>query len=186
MKKGNIIFLNGVSSSGKTTLAKALQKRLEEPYHLFNVDAFAGGMVDEEKLLSGTFGMDWFYKALSGFHHTIKLYSDMGIHIIVDHVMLKFNKAMPECVKLLHEYPVLLVHVICPLEELQHREKERGDRPVGLSESQLVDLEPQDTYDVVVDTYNNTQTGCVNKIIMALDSFEGITAFNKLWLQQQS
>jgi chloramphenicol 3-O phosphotransferase len=33
--KGKIIFLNGASSSGKTTLARALQARLERPaYHL--------------------------------------------------------------------------------------------------------------------------------------------------------
>jgi len=186
MKKGNIIFLNGVSSSGKTTLAKALQAQLDEPYHLFNVDVFTGKMVDKEKLLSGKFGMDWFYKALSGFHHTIKLYSDMGINIIVDHVMLKINKAMPECVRLLHEYPVILVHVTCPLDELQHRERKRCDRPIGLSESQLADLEPQDIYDIVIDTYKNTQVECVNKIIEALKSIEATTAFKKLWSQQQS
>ena len=117
MEKGNIIFLNGVSSAGKTTLAKALQAQLEDPYHLFSVDAFAGGMVDEKKLMSGAFSIDWFFKALSGFHHTLKLYSDMGIHTIVDHVLTKFNKAITECVGLLHEYPVLFVHVTCPLED---------------------------------------------------------------------
>jgi len=38
VKKGNIIFLNGVSSAGKSTLSKALQSRLD--YYWFSVDVF--------------------------------------------------------------------------------------------------------------------------------------------------
>ena len=40
MQKGKIIFLNGVSSSGKTTPAKTLQARLPEPYYWLSVDTF--------------------------------------------------------------------------------------------------------------------------------------------------
>lgn len=40
MKKGKIIFLNGVASAGKTTLSKTLQSRLTEPYYWLNVDEF--------------------------------------------------------------------------------------------------------------------------------------------------
>lgn len=38
MNKGHIIFLNGTSSSGKTTIAKALQEKLAEPYMYVSVD----------------------------------------------------------------------------------------------------------------------------------------------------
>ena len=40
MTKGNIIFLNGTSSSGKTVIAKALQQILDEPYLHYAVDSF--------------------------------------------------------------------------------------------------------------------------------------------------
>ena len=40
MNKGKIICLNGVSSSGKSTLAKALQDKLKEPYYLMSEDTF--------------------------------------------------------------------------------------------------------------------------------------------------
>lgn len=40
MEKGNIIFLNGISSSGKTTLEKVLQDSLQEPYFRISADAF--------------------------------------------------------------------------------------------------------------------------------------------------
>ena len=36
----NIIILNGTSSSGKTTIAKYLQKLLDEPYCLLEMDDF--------------------------------------------------------------------------------------------------------------------------------------------------
>ena len=40
MNKGKIICLNGVSSSGKSTIAKALQDKLNEPYYLMSEDTF--------------------------------------------------------------------------------------------------------------------------------------------------
>ena len=38
MSEGTIIFLNGASSSGKTSIARALQRRLAEPYLLVGPD----------------------------------------------------------------------------------------------------------------------------------------------------
>ena len=49
MQKGKIIFLNGVSSSGKSTLAKTLQDRLEEPFYLIANDTFT--MMSPEKFV---------------------------------------------------------------------------------------------------------------------------------------
>ena len=40
MAKGSIIFLNGTSSSGKTSIAKALQQILDEPYLHCSADGF--------------------------------------------------------------------------------------------------------------------------------------------------
>jgi len=37
---GKIIIINGLSSSGKTTLALALQKQLDMPFILFSFDLF--------------------------------------------------------------------------------------------------------------------------------------------------
>jgi chloramphenicol 3-O-phosphotransferase len=40
LEKGRIIILNGVSSVGKSTLAKTLQERLSDPFYLMDVDTF--------------------------------------------------------------------------------------------------------------------------------------------------
>lgn len=187
MEKGKIIFLNGVSSAGKSTLAKTLQARLAEPFYLLSNDVFCD--MSPEKFWdinpdeTGS-------TALTGLHHTIKIFSDIGINTIVDHVLLKeqgkkYNITnldnLEECVTLLHEYPVLFVHVICPLEELRRREKERGDRDIGQGESQLSELNPQDTYDITVDTYNNSKDECVDKIIELLYKPEQFRALKTLW-----
>ena len=183
-RKGKIIFLNGVSSSGKTTLAKALQERLAEPFFLLNMDTFAHNLRMPEKFYDN----DWDNtkwnriedKIVSAFHQTIKTFSDMGLHTIVDRVIVD-----REWVELCREYPILFVLVTCPLEELQRREKERGDRYIGQAEEQLSELlMSQNNYDITVDTHNNTLEECAEKIIELLDFPEKWTAFETLCSQR--
>lgn len=40
-KPGNLIFVRGIPNAGKTTLCKALQKSLPEPYYYFSTDILA-------------------------------------------------------------------------------------------------------------------------------------------------
>lgn len=176
-EKGRIIFLNGVSSSGKTTLAKALQAALPEPYFLLSADTFYNMMPEKQRDVST------FVKAMTGMSHTIRAYSDAGIHVIVDHVLLKLYGTLEECVALLHDHAVLFVHVTCPLEELRRREKERGDRTAGQAERQLAELHPQDTYDLTVNTFGSPLEECVSQITARLHSIEHRTAFQILWEQ---
>ena len=185
MEKGKIIFLNGVSSSGKSTLAKTLQARLSDPFYVLANDMFTDDSVAPDKFIE--IDMDATYqRALKGMYHAVKGFSDAGISTIVDDVLLKEEgyDRLGECLKLLHDYSVLFVHVICgSLEELRRREKERGDRGIGQGESQLSQLTPQDTYDITVDTYINTKEECAGKIIEMLNYPEKFTAFKTLWLQ---
>jgi chloramphenicol 3-O phosphotransferase len=190
VKKGKIIWLNGVSSAGKSTLAKTLQKRLPEPFYHLSIDRFYD--IFPAKFME-TNPAKTFSVGLSGFHYAIKTYSDIGINVVVDHVFLKGDgkdytltglDTMEECVALLHEHDVLFVHVTCPPDELRRREKERGDRSVGGGEKMLPRLNPQDTYDVTVDTYKNSKEECAEKIIELLKSPENNTAFKTLWAQR--
>jgi chloramphenicol 3-O-phosphotransferase len=40
MTTGKIVFINGTSSSGKTTIIRALQEKLKEPYIEAGIDKF--------------------------------------------------------------------------------------------------------------------------------------------------
>jgi chloramphenicol 3-O-phosphotransferase len=181
MQKGKIIFLNGVSSSGKSTLAKILQSRLSEPFYLLSNDMFCDMAPEKFWDINASETCD---RALKGMYYTIKTFSDIGINVIVDDVFLREGDydRLGECLKLLHDYDVLFVHVVCSsLDELRRREKERGDRGIGQGESQLAILDPQDTYDITVDTFANSKEECADKIIELLNYPEKFTAFKILW-----
>ena len=145
MDKGKIIWLNGVSSSGKTTLAKSLQDRLSEPFYLLANDIFTDEPVCPVKFVEID-ANETYQRALTGMYYAVRAFSDAGINTIVDDVLLKEDgyDRLKQCVELLHDYPVLLVHVTCPVDELRRREEERKDRWAGMGESQFTILTPQD------------------------------------------
>lgn len=186
MEKGKIIWLNGVSSAGKSTLVRALQRKLPTPYFCIAQDTFTDIIAP---WLSGEFNGEesnklW-HMAVSAMNHTIKLYSDLGYNVIVDHVILKpqdgeIERPLDEGVSLLYEYPVLFVKVTCPLKELKRREIERGDRDIGNAEGQLPILHPKDTYDIVVNTFENTTEECADQIIEFIEKQENMQAFKIL------
>ncbi|HPF86871.1 MAG TPA: AAA family ATPase [Candidatus Limiplasma sp.] len=181
--KGKIIFLNGTSSSGKTTLARCLQASLDEVYYHIAADDFLH-MMDEQKLEKITY--DCFVNTVSAMHHTVKLFSDRGLNVIVDHVLLDTPElafATPECVKLLHDSPVLFVRVDCDLAELERREKARGDREAGMAKWQTEHIHGNQIYDVQVNTARQTTDQCVQVIRRMLDKPEEWTAFEQLYMR---
>ncbi|MCL1823339.1 MAG: chloramphenicol phosphotransferase CPT family protein [Oscillospiraceae bacterium] len=185
MQKGKVIFLNGVSSAGKTTLAKTLQSRLNEDYYWFNVDLFiscsSANPWEQDPMVSYRDGKN----ILMLYPDFIKRFSDSGINVIADAGLMEprllATEALKKCIQVLHEYPLLYVHVTCPLEELRRREKERGGISIGKSESMFVKLNPHELYDITVDTFKNSINECADIIIELLDYQEKFTAFKTLW-----
>ena len=185
MKKGNIIWLNGVSSAGKSTLAKTLQDRLLEPFYVLANDMFTDKPCVPDKFVNIDANTTC-QAALKGMYYAVKGFSDAGINLIVDDVLLKEDgyDRLRQCVELLHDYPVLFVHVTCPVDELRRREEERKDRWIGMGESQLAILTPQSTYDITVNTYNDSKEDCADRIVEALGFPNKFTAFKTLSLQR--
>ena len=176
MEKGNIIILNGVSSAGKTTLAKVLQERLSSPYFHMDVDTFC--LMAPQKFLVDDYSLQ--HRFVTNMFQAVKLFSDEGFNIVAPCAFLEGYGFLEKCVTLLHSYPVLLVHVTCPLEELRRREKERGDRPIGSVDNMLPMLIPKDTYDIVVDTCKFSTEECADKIIEMLNNPDKFTAITTL------
>ena len=186
MKKGKIICLNGVSSSGKSTLAKSLQEGLDQPYNWMSEDTFVFMLPDKfNPFKNDTEENDEVYeRALFNYYHTVKLYSDRGSNVIIDTV-LDDEEWVDAIVEILSDNPVFFVHVTCPEEELIRRERARGDREIGLAVAQLAYLCPREqVYDIAVDTHMNTVEECVSKIIAQLDNPENFQAFKRLWTQR--
>ena len=177
MNKGKIIILNGVSSSGKTTLSKALQNAFSEEYLALGIDDIIGMLPGG---LPETGVKEAVRKCQNILHGFIRLLSDMGHNVIVDNLILASFGTLEECIACLRDYPVMLVRLNCPAHELRRREQKRGDRSIGNGESQIDELVPADTYDVVVNTYEESIEQCVNRILQLVDSPDEWTAMKQL------
>jgi chloramphenicol 3-O phosphotransferase len=176
MTEGNIIFLNGTSSSGKTGIAKALQDVLDEPYLHFCVDTFLWMLPD--RYLSQEALPAVISRVISGMHHCIAASASMGNNIIVDHV-LEQEQWLKECVRLLADFPVLFVGVHCPLEELERREGTRN-RQRGTARYQFGLVHDHGVYDLEVDTSIHNSMDCALQIKDALRDTHSSDAFPKL------
>ena len=180
MKKGKIILLNGVSSAGKTTLAKEIQRQLEEPFYHICCDMFMD--MTPEHILRG--GFDEQLPITQGImHETIRLFSDKGHSVIVDDVILDLpekNDWLYEYSVLLENYPVMFVNVKCPQHELIRRQTVRGDRHPDQAQWQLEHIYKNIPYDLTVDTFENPTEDCAKKIISALNTPNKWTALKTI------
>ena len=182
MEKGSIIILNGVSSAGKTTLAKVLQERLSHPYFHLDVDTFC--LMAPQTFIVNDYSLQ--HDFASNMYEVAKLFSDKKFNLVITCVFLEGYGFLEKCTELLHDYPVCFVHVTCPIDELQRRELERGNREIGSAEAMLPMLIPKHTYDITVDTYKNSVEKCADKIIEILDNTDNLTALKTLWKQMSS
>lgn len=180
-----IIFLNGTSSSGKTTLLKTLQKKLHEPFLDMGIDKFIWMLPsrylnrplwDEvlgKALQSGPVGLTLF----SGMHHAIAAAAQRGNNILADHVFVEKAWA-DECASLFAEMNAYLIGVTCPLEVLEQREADRKDRTLGQARLQFDIIHKFVRYDLEVDTSILTIDECAEKVIDRLETPP--TAFKRL------
>lgn len=178
--KGKIILLNGVSSSGKSSLAKQLATKLEYYFH-FSVDDF--DLVIEKMENRNTSKLIPIPTEVF-FHETVKLFSDKGIHLIVDQI-LHDEETISHLVSVLKEYPVLFVGVHSSVEEIDRREKNRGNRIIGQGRAQLEFVHRQnETYDIEVDTTETSLEVAAERIMARMmdgEAFNGWTNFTEWW-----
>ena len=163
MKKGKTLFLNGTSSSGKSSLAKEIQNISEEKFYHVQIDTFSDMLA--EKFLNDDFDSTM-NSVASIMHKFILLLSKNGENVIVDTVIENHHENwLIECVDLFYDMPVTFVKVNCPLHELERREIERGDRNIGQAKFQLSNMDYYALYDLEVDTYDNSIEECASVII---------------------
>lgn len=166
MKKGKIIILNGVSSSGKTTLAKVIQDRSPIPLYKLDIDDFILMSPDKfNDYENCDFSVQ--YTFASKFFHVVKLYSDLGFDLIVPYMFFKNSETLQEFRVLLNDYPVFVVNISCSVEELKRRETKRENRKIGSAEEQLILLETDFENSLTVDNFENTNDLCADEIIEA-------------------
>lgn len=169
MEKGNIIILDGASGSGKAALSKALQNVFEQPYIRLSIDEFIGMMpeMEPDRNMNNTV-----MRGRILMLDTIKLLSNVGIHVVVDDVMLKDYQTIRQYTAELHHYPVLLVRVNSPGEELPGRGAEEDGRSNGQKDSPMCTPEAFEQYDLTVDPFLDTTEECIDLIKKRMASGE--------------
>lgn len=167
MNKVNIIFLNGVSSVGKTSVAKALQAILDEAYLHVSIDQFIDmlpqqyinhpqGIMFEKinisdnppitKISLGKIG----FQVMKGMRHAVAALAQQGNHLIIDEVLI--GDELQEYRELLSAYHVFYVGLFAPLSIIETREINRQDRMPGLARWQYHSVHHNIVYDVEIDT----------------------------------
>jgi chloramphenicol 3-O phosphotransferase len=191
-----LILVNGPSSAGKTTLCRALQQKILDPYLVVGFDDFifmtasryyrgADGARQEQRDAFTALGVEMittslpgepvsvtakfgpvFRRVLDSMAPAVRALIDGGNAVIFDHVL--HDRAMYESFcRATSGLDVFTVGVVCPLDVLETRERERGDRVLGRARGLTEVVHGFCSYDVTVDTAALSHDACVAAILEA-------------------
>lgn len=168
MDKGKIIFLNGVTSSGKTSIVDAIQSHTDPFFYVVANDLFEQ-MIGDKHLHKDY----WKYlsEVIIMMYHTARLFSDSGKNILIDGILVERPELVPHYDKvkaIFMGYPLEIVEVYCPLDICRKRNIERGDRSEDQSDWQSELMAKNIQYSCSVNTSLNTPEECAEIIINTL------------------
>ena len=187
IQPGKIIFLNGTSSSGKTTLSHALQVCLQEPYQHIALDQFRDGLPARYRGLNspegtpGALGLNVVPRQqdgedytdiefgsvgltmLKGMRRAIATMAQCGNNIIVDDIIMN-DDFLDDYLKVMRDLTVIFVGIRCPIDVLNKRELERPGRFPGTAVGHFHKAHGHGIYDIEVDTSRLTAAECAERI----------------------
>jgi chloramphenicol 3-O phosphotransferase len=144
---------------------------LDEPFlHVSSDHLAAAGMLPRRREEGGPF--DWWHEMrprfFAGFHGCLPALASAGNDLILDHI-IEFAAWRRELAALLEGLDVYLVGVHCDLDEIDRRERARGDRRAGEGRTHvLVDgIHTFGPYDLEVDTTSGVNAELVESIVLA-------------------
>lgn len=185
--KGIIIILNGTSSSGKTSIVRALQNLLEEPFLEAGIDKFIWML--PHRYLDRPLWDDVLGKAnragqtghqlVLGMHRAVEALCLSGINVIMDHVLVE-NAWWQDCLDRFQKLPAFLIGVQCPLDVLEERERDRKNRTLGQARLQFDIVHGKRVYDLEVDTSIQSAEDCAFLIRERITSGDSPTALQTI------
>ena len=168
MPKGRILFLNGLTSSGKTTLVDALQSRREVYFYVLANDLF-------EQMVGEDYLREDYWKHLAPvillMYRTAAMLSDLGHHVLIDGVLVERPEIAPHYQQLrdiIGDRPLDVIDISCPVEVCEARNAARPDRWVGQSAEQAALMNKDIRYSLRVETDKRSPEECAEQILRAL------------------
>lgn len=181
MRPGKIILLNGASSSGKSSIARVVQQKTEEPFWRISCDHLRdAGALPLARFRSAEF--DWPQyreRFFIGYERSLAAYAETGNNLIIDYIV-ETEAVMRRIVYVFREFDVFFVGVHCDVLELERREIARGDRKVGDARRDFDTIHRHARYDLEVDSTNDEPQSNADKIVAAWISRRRPSAFEML------
>lgn len=173
----SIIFLHGASSSGKSSVARALQDRIDLPFWHVSIDHLRdSGVLPLARIKAGEFNWKLMRKPFfDSFHASLAAYALAGNNLIVEHI-LDTPGWQAELAALFAPFDLLFVAVHCPVDVLRQRELERGDRPVGSAEQDFHTIHVGRRYDLELQSLDGVEAN-VDRVLASWRAERGPSRF---------
>lgn len=170
-----VIFLNGTSSSGKTSIVNSLSKKMSDLYFTFGVDKFLEPSMPVQLNMDIPEDLMLIDKSISAFNKSLGLYAKEIDHMIVDHVLQNPNWIY-EVAEALADFDVLFVGVTAPLSIIEERERTRMDRQSGTARAQYEQMQKY-KYDLIIDTSILSPDMAAEEVIKSLGSGKALKEY---------
>ena len=176
-----VIVLNGGSSSGKSSIARALQEILPDMWLTFGVDTFIDALPGRGNSpksgitysTGGAIAVTREYTRLeNAWYSALYALADAGANIILDEVLLSSHEGQQRLLARFDGLSLLWVGVHCPPEIAAARETARGDREPGMACRQAVSVHAEVSYDIEVDTSVHSPEECARTIAGSVTGFD--------------
>ena len=203
LQAGKIIFLNGTSSAGKTTLAHALQEVLTEPWLHVALDQYRDGLparfrglnsppdsegaqglnvvpvTDVEQPYTAVRFGDYGQQVLKGMRRNIRGLAEQGLNAIIDDILLE-PEFLTDYLEVFEGIQVLFVGVRCPRSVINARERTRPGRFPGTAIGHYDSCHAHGCYDVEVNTGESSPRVCAQQIAAAMQALPSPSIFEQL------
>jgi len=177
-RRSRVVLINGVSSAGKGSLARALQAITETPFLHVQMDAFLEMLpapmfgsregyifesaLEDGKPVTAIHTGPMMAMLMRGMRRSVAAMAAEGADVIVDDVMWGDDFADYQAVMAPFEFRA--VGLKAPLEVIEERERRRGDRTLGLARWQYERVHQGVDYDLVIDNSAATPEACAARI----------------------
>jgi chloramphenicol 3-O phosphotransferase len=182
---GKVILVNGASSSGKSTLCRALQARLDQPFWHFSIDHLRdSGILPTQRIRNGEFAWaDMRPAFFDGYHRCLPALAAAGNNVLAEHIV-ETAAWMSRLLQLLEPFDAFFVGIHCPLDELLRRERRRGDRREGEARQDFAIVHTFCSYDLEIDSTQPLADN-VDAVLRAWHSRSRPGAFQKMLAAQR-
>ena len=203
VKPGRVILLNGASSAGKTTLARALQRVWPEPLQHIALDQFRDGMAGRYRGMNaapgdpGALGLNVVpvrtpcgpgtalhfgavgVRALRAMRRAAAAFAAAGVDVVLDDLLLE-PAFLRDYLDVLRDRAVTFVGVRCDLATANAREAARPGRFPGTARAHWQRVHAGCVYDVEVDTGASNPAECAAQVLTVVHAPPRPAAFERL------